>query len=919
MDNKKKFLTALGLGIAAFLWPLSGCTILPAQPTPGMGTKSIDTMPTAFPFQDEDVIAIDAALQESVRKHEEVLAFLIYHVVIDNVKFSESRDLALVWFALYDPEIGEVIPIEPSLAIARQIFDETSDQMTWQITLQSDSDWSYVIEQIPLDLLSEEMKERYMPKVQSVPHAHQVFSGYRLPWENGHAKRVSGSIGHVFIYKSCPTTCLYAFDFADGSMFPVLAAKGGTVKYAVWKWPNGNTEHTNYLVLKDTNTNPTTYQVYYHLAQDSIPPELRYVGAEVVQGQFIGHVDDTGASTGHHLHFHVHTNPNGVWGTSVDITFDDVAINGGRPRTCYEASHFPDYGSQCQSGNFFVSGNSDYRPPTGNITDPVKDQVITSPTLIVQGDAEDDTGVSFIQVMYTYDGDWHPIGNLLMTTPFATEIDLCQAGIPNGTFFLSLQIMDQSGKRSEGFPGLTPLVKDYQCSPPSPVCSANNNQVAIYSEAEFQGNCTVLDIGEYSTPDHFGDVCNDDLESIQIGSDVIAFLFPENSFSGQQELLLEDDNDLSDNDIGANQVSSIKVEDRPDKPSPPLLDVPRTDQDLTPTEKDQITLTWIDDGSSDEFRSELSGQNGFFRTLDWQQETSWPVGTLPSGEYNWIVWGRNITGQSQATLDFTVETADHPSISELDPLPEMIESTAIQISWVISEGEDDLDHFEIQYQDNDSPWQDWARPLPSHWRQAWFLGEMAHTYKFRLRSVDFRGNKEPYPSQAEATVKIAAVCAEDEFELNDNSGDDLWSMAIPLEVNRDQEHNFCPLGDEDWIVFPAKTELVYQINTTPLGGGAAAIIQLYGFDRYTLLGEQKPDDLESPAKLDWIAPQDGLYYLRLRPLDAGLAGTEARYNVRVDQITEVDPSNIFCGSALIPILWFVYKVYQSLKEKRGAE
>ena len=50
------------------------------------------------------------------------------------------------------------------------------------------------------------------------------------------------------------------------------------------------------------------------------------------RGQFIGIADDTGVSSGNHLHFMVHTNPSSYWGTSVDITFEDVAINGGRPR-----------------------------------------------------------------------------------------------------------------------------------------------------------------------------------------------------------------------------------------------------------------------------------------------------------------------------------------------------------------------------------------------------------------------------------------------------------------------------------------------------------------------------------------------------------------------------------------------------------
>ena len=151
----------------------------------------------------------------------------------------------------------------------------------------------------------------------------------------------------MFTYKTCPADCLYAFDFADGTEFPVLAAKGGKVKYAVWQYPDNQMEHANYLVLQDNTTTPTTFQLYYHLAQNSIPAELRVPGTVVQQGQFIANADNTGPSTGHHLHFMVHADPTSFWGTSVDIVFSDVSVNGGRPRTCAEAHYFPNYGSQC--------------------------------------------------------------------------------------------------------------------------------------------------------------------------------------------------------------------------------------------------------------------------------------------------------------------------------------------------------------------------------------------------------------------------------------------------------------------------------------------------------------------------------------------------------------------------------------------
>ena len=320
---------------------------------------------------------INTFLQEKIITREDVLAYLIYDVQIDHLDYNNDKTLVLIWLSLIDPDSGMVIPAEAGLAIGIKNDDSAAGEV-WKIYLQADTEWLQVLADVPLELLDQETKDLYTTNQQKQAHTHLVLDGYRLPWEAGEMRHLTGSIGHVFTYKTCPETCLYAFDFADGSNFPIVAAKSGVVKYVAWQYPDGNTKHANFIVLEDTSTTPTTYQVYTHLSQDSIPVELRRAGAKVVQGQFIGRVDDTGVSTGSHLHFHVHTNPTSYWGNSVDITFDDVGINGGRPRTCLEAAMYPEYGNKCQSENAYVSGNGDSEPPTGGISSPQNGNVITT-------------------------------------------------------------------------------------------------------------------------------------------------------------------------------------------------------------------------------------------------------------------------------------------------------------------------------------------------------------------------------------------------------------------------------------------------------------------------------------------------------------------------------------------------------------
>jgi len=321
MNSRLRFkiigvLTLFVLGAA-----LSGCKV---APNTQVGT-SAPQLPQPKTLSDPTWIALDQAIHQDIGGREDVLAYLIYNISIDSVQFSDDGSLALVWISLVDKTTGLVQSGEPGLVIGHKAADGS-----WSVVLQADPTFAAELQAVPESLLSAELKTEYMPAVQQSSKDGTVYTGYRLPWTNGQAKYLTGSIGHVFTYKSCPSTCLYAFDFADGTQFPIAAAKAGVVKYAVWQYENGNTSNANYLVIEDDTTTPTTYMVYFHLAQNSIDTRLRTPGAKVYQGQFLANADDTGLSTGNHLHFMVHANPDSYWGTSVDIVFDEVSVNGGR-------------------------------------------------------------------------------------------------------------------------------------------------------------------------------------------------------------------------------------------------------------------------------------------------------------------------------------------------------------------------------------------------------------------------------------------------------------------------------------------------------------------------------------------------------------------------------------------------------------
>ena len=508
-----------------------------------------------------DRARIEELVRGKVAAHPEVMAFHIYDVVVEEILFSADGDWALATLAYLDPESSEVIPTEPGMALARRIPSD------WTVTVQADSDWAQVLAQAPEDLVPAETKKQYVQPTDAEAHAmEKALGGYKLPWPAGQTKRLTQSVGHSASMK-------YAFDFADSvqPMFPLVASRTGTVKYAVWTYPNGYYDgvanHANFLVLEDTSTVPTSYQIYLHLAQNSIPVALRTAGARVYRGQFLGVVDDTGYSTGHHLHFQVHTNPASWWGNSVDITFDDVGINGGRPRMVSEASWYGGAGADT-----YTSGNqsgTDFTPPAAGITAPADQTVVSVSTVRLDGYATDSgSGFSHAYFIANTGEGWEQAGPIFTSSPFSYDWNLCASGVGAGAVTISLRAWDRDGNPAEGFPGLRSIVHANSCPPPPPACSPDSDQVALFAEADFGGSCTVKDAGDYASGSVLAPLGDDKAASIRVGAGVLATLYSESDFYGRAETFDSDDRNLQDNPVGSGSVSSMHVTYRNATPGP---------------------------------------------------------------------------------------------------------------------------------------------------------------------------------------------------------------------------------------------------------------------------------------------------------------------------------------------------------------
>ncbi len=685
-DGMKRFVRWLdilliaGIGLAVLLVPVvrSASAQEPTPPSPD----------------------VDRALREATglaiqANRASILGFLINEVEINNIVYSQDGRTALVWLQQRDPDTGDVIGREPGLAIARNPSGQGVQASDWKVTIQSAESFGSELKALPAELASEEMLERFAAQASAAPAAAQTFTGYKLPWSTALNIKITGSVGHFLDYNSCSeASCRYAYDFwnpdASNRMFPLLAAKGGVVVAYKETCNNGDTNCTNYIVLRDDSTSPATYQLYYHIARSSVPDHFVSGQTYVPQGEYIGNVDDTGYSSDHHLHFHVYTSPSNSaysWGNSVRIIFSDVPFNGGEPRTCSETINHPGYGTECSMGkdgkkgggddDILTSGNVGANPPTGQLDSPAPWAVVTGSTLAVSGTASDNLGITKVQILANYDGTWKVLDNANYANgSFSKTLDLCALGVPDGPMSLAVRIFDVEGNWAARFTGQREIFKNAACgssgSVVTPACTPAAGQVGIYSEVNFGGSCKKLGAGVFNAAS-LG-VLNNKIASIQVSSGTCATLYDRDGADplGRTETLSATDYNLADNRIGATLASSVEVAPCTGQVDEPFLTFPGNQVDTDgnsrlapnppgPTSADSLVLAWTGGTGSLGFTSSLTGAQSM--SMAQANTNTWPVGTLKPGNYTWTVTaiGSGSGNTNSTALNFTVGAGSLPA------------------------------------------------------------------------------------------------------------------------------------------------------------------------------------------------------------------------------------------------------------------
>ncbi len=624
----------------------------------------------------EDAQDVETAIRAAIRaERDEAAALSLFETEVAEVRLSDDALWATALLLPLDPNSGDTLPCEPGLALSRW------DGSAWQVILPSNPLWLEMLLQTPDSLLNAEIKAAYEEQYRQaqVDLPTSPLTGYLLPWPFGETRALSQGVVHDKYTTSGKAH--FAFDYyLSGQMWNLYASKGGEV-WLIKEDVDTCLDHScsetqgigNYIVLKDTTTTPVSYQLYLHIAKDSVPSNLN-VGDKVERGQLIGVVDNTGQSWGHHLHYMVHTNPYSYWGQSVDILYGDVTINGGRPRSpadppyCKSSDVCQTFRTNYVSGNHIISATvTDEVDPTGVLTGLSNGQIILTDTLTLSGLATDEgSGLDSAQFVANYDNTWHDIGPRLTNsaaTPAYTW-DWCAAGIPDGVVSVALRLQDKAGNLSP-YTSVIHVVKQYACPA---ACQPGDGEVALFSQAEFGGACQNFAIGSFSA---LGGVGDNQAASLLVGKNVQATVYLNSDFSGRGETFFASDNLLSDNRIGAGTISALKVISATVIPQPPLA----LTGGVELTQGDVATLVWENTVGGVEFQARVSGAAEL--TSTWQSAIVWRLADLPAGSYGWQARARSPAGESawSAAQPFRVVAAAETLPDPLLPFTDDMETS----------------------------------------------------------------------------------------------------------------------------------------------------------------------------------------------------------------------------------------------------
>ncbi|MCX6025238.1 MAG: pre-peptidase C-terminal domain-containing protein, partial [Chloroflexi bacterium] len=115
-------------------------------------------------------------------------------------------------------------------------------------------------------------------------------------------------------------------------------------------------------------------------------------------------------------------------------------------------------------------------------------------------------------------------------------------------------------------------------------------------------------------------------------------------------------------------------------------------------------------------------------------------------------WG----GHSGAAATWNVGNDRTPPTTSMTALAGTQPFSFFLVRWSGSDSFSGFDRFDVQVQRDGGAWQDWLLAQSATSTEAWYYGELGHSYAFRVRGRDLAGNQEAYPASPDTSSAIAA-------------------------------------------------------------------------------------------------------------------------------------------------------------------
>jgi len=147
---------------------------------------------------------------------------------------------------------------------------------------------------------------------------------------------------------------------------------------------------------------------------------------------------------------------------------------------------------------------------------------------------------------------------------------------------------------------------------------------------------------------------------------------------------------------------------------------------------------------------------------------------------------------------------------------------------------------------------------------------------------------DPFEETPEGVLAEPCPVADPYETMGGGARDDWFNTASTITSAGQPGHTFDRQWDKDWAKFTAQAGVLYVFRTTNLAAETDTVLELYGPDGITRLGYSDDYGGTNASRIDWQAPADGVYYLKVFHHVPSTCGCAISYDLVLEQRRPLD-------------------------------